>query len=358
MILHYGYIGETDSLRLIRDSLELEETVGALRKKTAQEAYIFFQGDGRVDHAPAENYVVCHGMLGMTFEWTEDRFADDLIARGIRSGDVLRLITCTAGAQTGVAERLAAQLGARGATGVFVHGPEHYIHWNANGEILVTGYKSKDAGIQAANKAWGRAEDAAWRKYIAMLKAYSCDAFTAASAIAPDTAADLIYQFADKRPDGNKQNAINALVAKAKQDKLTDGLVRSILGQSIPVPRIVLNELDRERTHEGWSLELRTLLTGLHGLADPATGPQTAAARVTECRRQLRKALADKWSTYSTDYFDRLRSITTGTDAQSRWLTYTSAPPALTAPVQVPRQVAPTVVDDDELARLMAELGL
>jgi hypothetical protein len=360
MILYYGYDPEVESLQTLKDQLETQETLDTLRAMTRQPIDTF-KGTTPVVHAPEVNYVIGHGIGGMAIDWmNEDDFAQQLIEeRGLRSGDVLCLIICSAGKTGGAAEQLANCIGARGVEGVTVRGPDGYINWNAHGELLVTDYGFKDGQLEAAKKAWVKAEDAAWRTYVGMLKAAITDAIVHVS---PDRAATLeqyVLAFADARPDDNKKNAINGLVAKLQgaEDDARLKTYKNIVAQSAHVPEYGDHQqFNRNGTHQRWSAELRGLLTDLLVLADPAKGPVTARERISACRRGLRNALSASWPAYSTGYYDRIRTLSQGTDKQSHWKEYVSKLPSVADQPATAAQEVDTTFTDTELADLLAQI--
>jgi len=338
VILHVDYTAESDMIRVIRDQLETQETVQVLRASTGQSADTY-EGSVQVVHAPAVNYVVGHGVGGVAVDWlVPDDFAKQLIQRrGLQAGDILCVITCFAGIEHGAAEQLAQAIGARGMIGVILRAPEDYIHWNAGGELLLKNYSPVNETIRTAAKTWTRAEDKAWNRYVLTLKAQVVRALTAVPANAADAAAAYVLDFAARRPDDNKQNAIQALIDKAEvaSPDARPAILQGIITQSAPVRRLLPGGTEfREGTHEDWSRELRTLLTDLHVLTDPAGGRGEAAAQVSEARAAMRRALADAWPTYSATYYGALRTLTAGTPVASQWRTFTSAVPVPVTPAE------------------------
>ncbi|MBO2447922.1 hypothetical protein J4573_12530 [Actinomadura barringtoniae] len=363
MILHSGYLAETDSFRVIRDQLELEETVRTLCDETGQAADVY-TGNVPVAHAPATNYAVGHGLHGLALDWLlPDEFAEQLVnRRGLQAGDRICLITCFAGALNGAAQQLATAIGALHVMGVEVSGPLDYIHWNLHGELLLKDYLAADQDLQNAGTKWSRVEDKAWKLYVGYLKAGCTKALQLAFAANEAGATGLVLDFAARRPDTNKKGSITALVSKANQNT---GPVKVKALQGIIVQATIENRLfadgkvDRESTHQAWSTELRTLLGGLYLLADPHGGQATTNRKITKARREMREVLAADWPAHSVAYFDRLRTLTKGTAAASTWQTYISAlpaPPIHQPAVQAQPQPTMTLEElDAELNQLLAE---
>jgi hypothetical protein len=357
VILYHGYDPEVDSLQKIKDQLETQETVDTLHAATGQSVDTD-AGNVQVVHPPGVNYVIGHGIAGLTVDWLDlDDFAEQLInRRGLRSGDVICLIICSAGVPGGVAEQLATCIGARGIGNVTVRGPRHYINWNANGEILVTDYGfDADQQVKAAKTAWVKAEDKAWRTYVGLLKAAIIEAIRQVPPAQTATRDQHMRTFAAARPDDNKQNAINGLVAKL-HGAPADARVKicsDIVAQSAPVLEYlnisgVPPMFDRSGTQERWSAELRTLLTDLFVIADPVNGQDTARQKVSACRGKLRQALSASWPAYSSGYYDRIRTLANGTAKQSGWSEYVSTPlVATTRPATAAEQVSTSFTETE-----------
>lgn len=352
MIIHYDFAGaETENLKTIRDSLELEETVDTL-KSTTHQGTDTYRGTKQLDHAPAENYVIGHGIAGMAFDWfVPDDFAKQLIeVRGLAAGDKLTIITCEAGEAGGSAEQLAKAIGARGVVGVTVRAPEGYINWNSGGELLITSYAFADTDLTKASKAWTKAEDKAWKAHIGRLKVLSTRAFEAAYQVEGKAAEaiKILQAFADRRPDEKAASKLMTDVAKAEAVKRLP-VYRRVIAESQPVPVKDEEEFDRAGTQNAWSTELRTLLAALHVLLVPGTGAATAKDLVTGCRAKLRSDLTAAWPAYSRGYFDRIRELAKGTSKQSKWMTYTSAAPAPVLPIDEERPLVETTFTTEEL---------
>ncbi|MFB4318448.1 hypothetical protein [Actinomadura sp. 21ATH] len=366
MILHRPYHEDSDALTKIKDDLETQETVAALRAQGLQDDTF----DGYAVQAvrpPLKNYAVGHGIAGMMIDQPlEDRFAANLAARGIQGGDEIVLIVCFAGEPGGAAQKLADELGRLGLVGVKVTGAVHFVHWTSQGALPIKRYPSNDA-VRAAERGYTKAEDNAWKSYVTALKAAAAVHMATALKHGEDIVVARVLRFAGARPDDNRAK-LNAAMTAAKTGTNTGAALRDIIMRSEPdyvydSKRIVLRPL----SHERWSAELRALLTDLSVLADPAGGAIRAETDITEARDALRNSLKAAWPAYSSGYLDGMRALLTP-DATGEWASYTSAavrsiaPPPQQPTAQPPQRTleetrAAEALDLDEIDALIRELG-
>ncbi|ROO86193.1 hypothetical protein EDD29_3756 [Actinocorallia herbida] len=334
MILHGGYDEPSDSLSAIKYSLELKETVTTLAATgPVPDRYA---GNVPAVRPPGGNYVVGHGVVGFFADqpWP-DRFAAELVARGLRGGDTLTVVGCHTGEPDGFAAQLATELGILGVLGVVIRAPSGYVHWTSTGPILVDVYPARNEAMRKASRAYSKAEDTAWADYVAYLKAASVKAATAALPSSAAKVYDRLKVFADTRPKDNADElnrcvAVGRAAGKAGAAQITAAMKAAVYVPVLKGPKDK-PAIDRTRTYERYSADLRALLTDFYHLADANGGRARAAQKIDKARAKLRAPLELAWPAYSAGYLDQIRAAVAPAHA-GRWIDRTSmyaAPPVL-----------------------------
>jgi hypothetical protein len=333
MILHPDITFLTDQPLLIRYQLEIRETIEALRTEDPRQGTDTYDGHKDLDHGGIPNYVIGHGHDqdpdGAVAEWgSPEQLAAHLFQRGIQSGDVLCIITCRAGRKDGAADFLTQNLNTLRIPDVTIRAPVDYIHWNANGAVLVTRYpRPTDANYSDFGQfinPWNRVLDAAWKYHQKMLKLTVIGALNDSINNHVDEVHNLIHEFVDKRP-----------IRKANfSDRVTE-----VVGKSIPDRRDAYANIIHQAREESdgassvhmavrgtFARDLGALLVDLHSLLDPANGVANAAEVMRPYREVFYNKMEAGWKAYSP-FFDVLRTRASDMGIASQWETYKTSPP-------------------------------
>jgi hypothetical protein len=231
--------------------------------------------------------------------------AKELIFRGIQQDDVVRLIICRVGTESGHAGRLAAELGDLGISGVKIHATKDLVDWNANGEMLAVEYPNEQ-GALAADRAWKDSNNAAWKTYISDLQQEILDALAQVEPRQPKETRDIFTTFVANFP--KQEEALKTYLSKGKYELI----VKEVR------PRKGVKPGDPE-----FPTHLRNLLEDLQKLLDP----NATQAPKKDARAILKSELEKAWKVRSTDYIDHLRAIIDKNPTlKGKWREFTSAP--------------------------------